>query len=146
MVYRVSDIVSLKDIAKVVGRIVGDRESKDTRPVILVGHDIAQDLKYLKMIGYNHWHVPHIVDEVDTKDMHQRMNRSFNGRGLSGVCGELGIHGRNYHNAGNDAVYTLQAMIAMAVRFTAEGSDRKNSFAPGYTIRTHDFLATEMLT
>jgi len=135
--YRKSEIVSLKNIDKVVGRIIGDRESEDTRPVILVGHDIAQDLKYLKMIGYNHWHVPHIVDEVDTKDMHQRMNRSFNGRGLSGVCSELGIDGRNYHNAGNDAVYTLQAMIAMAIKHTAKGSDKKASLTPGYSTHTH---------
>ena len=31
------------------------------------------------------------------------------------MCSELDIPGHNFHNAGNDAVYTLRAMIAMAI-------------------------------
>ncbi|KAI1154225.1 hypothetical protein F4825DRAFT_448706 [Nemania diffusa] len=126
-----SQMVPIKDINRVVGKIIGDQESEDQRPVIIVGHDIKQDLKYLMGIGYNYWLVPQIVDEIDTKDMFQRVERSPNGRGLSTICNELGIFGRNYHNAGNDAVYTLQAMIAMAVKRTVEGSDRnEESFTP----------------
>ncbi|KAI3336696.1 hypothetical protein HD806DRAFT_14873 [Xylariaceae sp. AK1471] len=127
-----SQMISIMDINRVVGRTIGDKESEDTRPVIAVGHDIAQDLKYLMKIGYNPWRVPQIVDEVDTKYMFQRMERDPNGRGLAMICHELGIPGHNYHNAGNDAVYTLQAMIAMAIKRTVEGSDRKeDSFTPG---------------
>ncbi|KAI0391506.1 hypothetical protein F5Y17DRAFT_478627 [Xylariaceae sp. FL0594] len=125
-----SEVVSIKEIDKAVGRIIGDLESEDKRSVIFVGHAIAEDLKYLMKIGYNHWRVPQIVDEVDTKDMFQRMSLSNNGRGLSGICSELGIHGRNYHNAGNDAAYTLQAMIAMAVKRAAGGPDKENASTP----------------
>jgi DNA polymerase III epsilon subunit-like protein len=125
-------MVSIKDINRAVGSIIGDKDSEDTRPVIAVGHDIAQDLRYLMKIGYNPWRVPHIVDEIDTKDIFQRIERDSNGRGLATICHELGIPGHNYHNAGNDAVYTLQAMIAMAVKRTVEGSDRQEeSFTPG---------------
>ncbi|KAI1126672.1 hypothetical protein F5Y10DRAFT_293468 [Nemania abortiva] len=127
-----SQIVPVKNISEAVSRIIGNKESGDQRPVILVGHDIKHDLEYLKWIGYNYWRVPQIVDEVDTRGMFQRLERSSNGRGLATICGELGILGHNYHNAGNDAVYTLQAMIAMAIKRTVEGSDRKEgSFTPG---------------
>ncbi|RYP25403.1 hypothetical protein DL767_008425 [Monosporascus sp. MG133] len=85
-----SNFVSLKDIAQEVGNIIGDNVSGDKRPVVLVGHDIAQDLAYLQKIGYNSWRVPHIVDEVDTKSMFQRLKRSQDGRGLETVCSDLG--------------------------------------------------------
>ncbi|KAF2972099.1 hypothetical protein GQX73_g1479 [Xylaria multiplex] len=127
-----SQVIPIKDINQAVGRVIGDENSEDERPIIIVGHDIKQDLKYLTMIGYNSWGVPQIVDEVDTKDMFRRMERGLNGRGLAQICAELGILGRNYHNAGNDAVYTLRAMITMAVKRTMEGSDRnEESFTPG---------------
>ncbi|KAI3344110.1 hypothetical protein F4824DRAFT_507909 [Ustulina deusta] len=127
-----SQIVSINDINKVVGKIIGDEESEDQRPVIIVGHEIEQDLKYLMRIDYNPWCVSQIVDEVDTKGMFQRMERNPNGRSLAMMCGELGIPGDNYHNAGNDAVYTLRAMISMAIKRTVEGSDRNDeSFTPG---------------
>ncbi|TGJ87722.1 hypothetical protein E0Z10_g1038 [Xylaria hypoxylon] len=127
-----SQMVSIKDINKVVGKVIGDKNSEDQRPVIIVGHDIRQDLKYLTSIGYNPWGVPLIVDEVDTQAMFQRIERGPNGRSLALICAELGIPGCNYHNAGNDAVYTLRAMIAMAIKRTIDGSDRKEeSFTPG---------------
>ncbi|KAI0542260.1 hypothetical protein GGR58DRAFT_526336 [Xylaria digitata] len=127
-----SQVIPNKDINKAVGRVIGDKNSEDERPVIIVGHDIRQDLKYLTMIGYNPWGIPQIVDEVDTKDMFRRMERGLHGRSLAMICTELGIPGRNYHNAGNDAVYTLRAMITMAVKRTVKGSDRnEESFTPG---------------
>ncbi|KAI0429698.1 hypothetical protein F5Y09DRAFT_356807 [Xylaria sp. FL1042] len=127
-----SEMVSINNIKNVVGKIIGDEKSEDQRPVIIVGHEIEQDLKYLTRIGYNPWSSPLIVDEIDTKNMFQRIKRSPDGRSLAIICTELGIPGNNYHNAGNDAVYTLRAMIAMAIKRTVEGSDRKeDSFTPG---------------
>ncbi|KAJ8120177.1 hypothetical protein ONZ43_g3050 [Nemania bipapillata] len=119
-----SQILPFTNINSAVSKVIGDKESEDQRPVILVGHDIKQDLDYLRQIGYKYWCVPQIVDEVDTKDMFQRIERSLNGRGLATLCTELGISGHNYHNAGNDAVYTLQAMIAMAIERTISGSGK----------------------
>ncbi|KAI0816784.1 hypothetical protein GGR55DRAFT_674977 [Xylaria sp. FL0064] len=127
-----SQMVSIRDIRDVVGKIIGDEKSEDQRPVIIVGHEIEQDLKYLTRIDYDPWRAPLVLDEVDTKNMFQRIERSPVGRGLATICSELGIPGSNYHNAGNDAVYTLRAMIAMAIKWTIEGSDRKeDSFTPG---------------
>ncbi|KAI0456116.1 hypothetical protein F5B21DRAFT_468756 [Xylaria acuta] len=121
--------VSIKDINRAVGKIIGDNESEDRRPVVIVGHDIGQDLNYLLKIGYNPWCVPQIVDEVDTKTTFQRIQRSPNGRGLAMVCAELGIPGYHYHNAGNDAVHTLRAMITMAIKRTVEGLDGKEEIS-----------------
>ncbi|KAI0841522.1 hypothetical protein F5Y06DRAFT_307538 [Hypoxylon sp. FL0890] len=111
-----SEFVRSQDICRVIGTIIGDHQSKDKRPVIMVGHDISQDLDYLLKVGFNIWHVPHFTDEIDTKSMFQRLEKSSNGRGLATLCDELGIPGRNFHNAGNDATYTLRAMIVMAVK------------------------------
>ncbi|KAI2642644.1 hypothetical protein GGS21DRAFT_184121 [Xylaria nigripes] len=120
-----SRIVSIKDANRVVGGLIGDKESEDEKPAIMVGHGLQNDLSYLLMIDYNPWSVPHIIDEIDTKDMFQRMERSPQGRGLSKVCAEMGIDGHHYHNAGNDAAYTLQAMIAMAIESKVKGPDRE---------------------
>ncbi|KAI0191506.1 hypothetical protein EV127DRAFT_480447 [Xylaria flabelliformis] len=124
-----SEMVPLKDIKKAVGKILGDHESEDRRPVIIVGHDIGQDLNYLLRIGYNPWRVSHIVDEVDTKTLFQRIQRSPNGRGLATMCAELGIPGCHYHNGGNDAVYTLRAMITIAIKRTVEGLEGKEEIS-----------------
>ncbi|GAW22221.1 hypothetical protein ANO14919_117570 [Xylariales sp. No.14919] len=127
-----SQMISIKDINQVVGKVFNDEGCEDPRPIIIVGHDIRQDLKYLMRIGYDPWEVPLIVDEVDTKAMFQRIERNLDGRGLGMICAKLGIPGDNYHNAGNDAVYTLRAMITMAIKRTIEGLDKKEDpFAPG---------------
>lgn len=81
----------------------------------MVGHDISIDLKYLNAVGFNIWRSADFFDEVDTKTMFQRVQRSRDPRGLEHMCSELDIPGHNFHNAGNDAVYTLRAMIAMAI-------------------------------
>ncbi|RYP47780.1 hypothetical protein DL768_006189 [Monosporascus sp. mg162] len=120
-----SDFVPLKDIAQEVGNIIGDNVSGDQRPVILVGHDIAQDLAYLQKVGYNPWRVPHIVDEIDTKSMFQRLERSQNGRGLKTVCSDLGYPGHDFHNAGNDAHFTLRSMVVMAFRQMSDSLSNK---------------------
>ncbi|KAI0439606.1 hypothetical protein F4803DRAFT_553923 [Xylaria telfairii] len=120
-----TQMIPIKEINRAVGRILGDNKSEDKRPVIIVGHDIGQDLNYLLKIGYNPWRIQHIVDEIDTKTLFQRIERSPNGRGLALVCDRLGIPGYHYHNAGNDAVHTLRAMITMAIKRTVEDSNRK---------------------
>jgi DNA polymerase III alpha subunit (gram-positive type) len=82
----------------------------------MVGHDASADLKYLNSLGYDIRSLEKFFDQIDTKDMFQRIQCSNNGRSLGFVCNELDIRARNFHNAGNDAMYTLEAMIAMAVR------------------------------
>jgi len=44
------------------------------------------------------------------------MTRDVNPRNLGTVLAELDIIGWNLHNAGNDAAYTLQAMVKIAIK------------------------------
>lgn len=106
----------MKEAAQRVGSIIGDLESEDKRPVILVGHDLKNDLVYLQKIGYQVWRVPQVIDEVDTSSMYRRLERAQNGRGLEAICRELQHCGYDFHNAGNDAYWTLQTMIVIAFR------------------------------
>ena len=48
-----------------------------------------------------------------------------NPRNLATILAELGITAWNLHNAGNDAVYTLQALIAIVIKSLSEEQTRK---------------------
>ncbi|XXG96625.1 ATP-dependent DNA helicase yku80 [Hypoxylon texense] len=121
-----SYIVSSRDISGILSTVIEDKESEEKRRIVMVGHDIGQDLKYMTKVGYNIWRVPQFSDEVDTKSMFQVYEKSPNGRGLQAVCSDLGIPGHHFHNAGNDATYTLRAMIAMAVSSVSQPYARRN--------------------
>ena len=83
--------------------------------MVLVFHDQSQDLKYIRMLGYDVASADNILEVVDTREMYQYLSRSNNASKLSNVCGFLDISWKNMHNAGNDAVYTLQAMMGLAI-------------------------------
>ncbi|KAI8966358.1 hypothetical protein F5Y11DRAFT_190313 [Daldinia sp. FL1419] len=125
-----SEFVYSSEIGSAIATIIGDDESSDQRPVVMVGHAIGQDLTYLRKLGYNIWRVPQFTDEMDTMPMFQRSERSSNGRSLTALCESLGILGTNFHNAGNDATYTLQAMVAIAVRQMTDnpGEQKENNY------------------
>lgn len=62
------------------------------------------------------WSVPGMIRCLDTKDMHQAWREETQGRSLVFVLQDLDIPSKNLHNAGNDAAYTLRAMLGLAVR------------------------------
>ncbi|KAK8140317.1 hypothetical protein PG984_000383 [Apiospora sp. TS-2023a] len=109
-----SEIIPRKYIVGRIENIIGTGRNNESS-VVMVGHDLPSDMKYLKGLGFNLWNSPLFLDEADTKNMFQRVRRDPSGRKLAVMCNELGIPGRHFHNAGNDAMYTLRAMIAMAV-------------------------------
>lgn len=98
------------------------------RDIVLVGHDVKQDVQYLASIGVDLPNTPNIFRTLDTQAIHMAWKDTPSGRSLSGVMGDLGLVGTNYHNAGNDAVYTIQALIGVAVEekrqreFIADGN------------------------
>lgn len=93
------------------------RPSPDThvKPV-LVGHNINSDIKYLEQIGFDVR--PLVSDCIDTENLSRSAERNPNSRGLSKLLQQFGIEATNLHNAGNDARYTLEALIAIAVHET----------------------------
>ncbi|KAM5351321.1 hypothetical protein ACJ41O_004044 [Fusarium nematophilum] len=99
---------------------------KDSRNIAIVGHDIKQDIKYLKTLGVDLVVLTDLMDPVDTQDIHQAWRNSPNGRGLGSVLSDLKITSKNLHNAGNDAYFTLCAMLGIAVEAIREEEDKKN--------------------
>ena len=83
---------------------------------MLVGHDIAQDIEHIKKIGYDVHENTQIIDIVDTMHIHQHLRRWTNPSALGNVLFSLELPHKNLHNGGNDAVYTLQALIGLAVK------------------------------
>ncbi|KAI9803686.1 MAG: hypothetical protein M1833_000598 [Piccolia ochrophora] len=97
-----------------------DGEIQDSRPekrnIVLLGHDINTDIDFLKAMGYNPLNLPNMVEVLDTGLMYRSLKRELSSRSLGTLLYELGLMGWNLHNAGNDAVYTLQVMLAIVFR------------------------------
>lgn len=109
------------------------------RNIILVGHGLQGDIDYLGVLGCNlftddsfvhppqDFHrypennqrsqnvMPHFLDTLDTATMFQVLKREANPRSLETVLNCVDIVGWNLHNAGNDARYTLEAMIRIII-------------------------------
>ena len=92
---------------------------REFRDIIIVGHAVQSDMQYLNKMGVNPMAAQNFLKNVDTKDLHQHWTRSSNGRKLDYVLDDLEISHSYLHNAGNDAAYTLQAMLALAVNDAA---------------------------
>ncbi|KAF4121183.1 good for full dbp5 protein 2 [Geosmithia morbida] len=88
---------------------------KACRDIVLVGHDINQDIQYLESIGIAILEVKGMSLVVDSQSTHQAWKKSSNGRSLSAVLADLAIESKNLHNAGNDAVFTMRALIGVAI-------------------------------
>ncbi|OAA38892.1 QDE-2-interacting protein [Metarhizium rileyi] len=89
--------------------------ANDSHELVLVGHDIKSDINYLSSIGFHIDQVPGLIGNIDTQAIYRAWNDGTRSCSLSSVLANLGISYANLHNAGNDAVYTLRAMVAIAV-------------------------------
>ncbi len=92
-----------------------DDGNRYQRPVVLVFHESSQDVKYLKALGYDIHRLSNVIDLVDTREMHQYITQRQNPTSLGSVLDFLGILSNHLHNAGNDAAFTMRAMIGLAV-------------------------------
>ncbi|KAL4897164.1 hypothetical protein BDV59DRAFT_190949 [Aspergillus ambiguus] len=90
-------------------------EKPEPRHFVLVGHNIAMDLQYLREMGLRTDEVPAgtagFIDVVDTADFFKVLRREESHRSLARVLDELQMTGWNLHNAGNDARYTMETII-----------------------------------
>ena len=98
----------------------------EKRNIILLGHDITQDITYLQTLGYNPLNLSNLLEILDTASLYRALLRDNNPRSLGAVLLDLGIAGWNLHNAGNDAAYTLQAMIGIAMRALRAKEERRD--------------------
>ncbi|KAJ1971583.1 hypothetical protein H4R35_005179 [Dimargaris xerosporica] len=77
----------------------------------LVAHGIHSDLAYLRSAGVV---ISPTVRTFDTKDLYcAYTNNPQNGRKLAVILQQLDIPYSFLHNAGNDAYYTLKALLVM---------------------------------
>ncbi|KAI9829531.1 MAG: hypothetical protein M1826_005575 [Phylliscum demangeonii] len=83
--------------------------------IVLVGHAIDHDIDYLQKIGFNPLTHPAFLATLDTAILWRAVKREANNRGLEMVLYHLGLAGQHFHNAGNDAAYTMHAMIGLTL-------------------------------
>lgn len=129
-----SEFIKQEDIPSVLEQLIdkatfvdpADGSAKQ-RSVVLVFHESSGDMKYFRALGYNVYNATNVLELVDTRHLHQYVTRSQDAASLTSVLCYLGIPHQHLHNAGNDAVYTLQAMIGLAVkrRLTSLEASRK---------------------
>ncbi|KAI9679304.1 MAG: hypothetical protein M1817_005324 [Caeruleum heppii] len=86
------------------------------RNIVFVGHDPQSDVKYLQTLGFDIKALPNLWDVVDTASLFRALKHESNKRSLTNILTNLKLKHEDLHNAGNDACYTLQAMIGIAFR------------------------------
>lgn len=89
--------------------------SGEPRKIVIVGHDVEQDIALLYSMDVDVYELPGLLEIVDNQRMQQHNSRYLDPQRLSIVLSSLDIPHCYLHNGGNDAVYTLQSMLALAV-------------------------------
>ncbi|KAG8629662.1 hypothetical protein KVT40_003527 [Elsinoe batatas] len=85
-------------------------EVKERRPIILVGHGVQNDLKFLETMKIRLESDANVVEKIDTQDLCSYRSLPAS---LQTMLSNLGIDTTASHNAGNDAVRTLEALVKM---------------------------------
>ncbi|KAI1754707.1 hypothetical protein F4782DRAFT_456706 [Xylaria castorea] len=104
--------------------------SDQLRGIVLIGHSIREDLKILHLFGINISTIAPIIAVIDTHTLSRFVLPPYHPNvptlsgqdfSLRGVLAQLGCRPpiATFHNAGNDAVYSLLAMLLLAVRNSA---------------------------
>lgn len=118
--------IKLKDATAVIERIfkcperlseavnLGTPLRDGKRDVVFVAHGLSNDDEYLAKLGSNLSRVRNITRKIDS----QRVAGSTKKKsiGLRRLLDKLGVRHQGLHNGGNDAAYTLQALVYMAVK------------------------------
>lgn len=120
--------ISLQDITKVLHRVCSspadlhhaadvDKELPNNSPdVVFAAHAISNESKYLGQLGFplnGQGGVDAFIKSIDSQLLAGGTKK--NKPSLSRLLHALNIDAVNLHNGGNDAVYTLQAIVRMAV-------------------------------
>ncbi|KAL2813147.1 hypothetical protein BJX63DRAFT_443194 [Aspergillus granulosus] len=101
-----------------------DGPDNKLRPLVLVGHNLTSDIQYLKLanvpITDESGRDSIFADRIDTVTSFMVIRGKAEAQSLGAVVGELGMTGWNLHNAGNDAHYTMQVLVAMLVKHSMD--------------------------
>lgn len=121
---RTSVIIPQKELIDTLSATI-TKYAKGSHDVVLVGHDIQADIQYLSSIGFQTDSIPGRIGNIDTQGIYRAWKDDQKARSLGNVLHDLGITYKNLHNAGNDAVYTLRAMAAIAVASLQSSQDKE---------------------
>lgn len=97
--------------------------SREERNIVFVGHDAKTDISYLRKIGYDVTNLRNLKGVLDTAPLytaHMRLGKP-NPPSLGKIIHDMDMTAWNLHNAGNDAVYTLQCVLALVVSEAERG-------------------------
>jgi hypothetical protein len=87
--------------------------SEEVRNIILVGHGVAWEVRVMLGLKIDLRKADDVIQIIDTNklavDVLGRTKR------LKDVVSDLGMSGANFHNAGNDANYSLRAMLLLSI-------------------------------
>ncbi|KAK2812829.1 hypothetical protein FQN50_001158 [Emmonsiellopsis sp. PD_5] len=98
------------------------------RNIIFVAHDTQADLTYLRKLGCktfstpaatakrNPTTTPSILEKLDTSILFRVLKRTTDPTSLAKILLELSITGWHLHNGGNDARYTMEAMVGITLK------------------------------
>ncbi|KAI4752821.1 hypothetical protein E4T52_14983 [Aureobasidium sp. EXF-3400] len=119
-----SEFVDLKDVPHMIASCFkypysakdteSNIENEEKRNIIFLGHDTKQDIAYLRKLGYDPSNLANI-DFQDTVAMWRAVTGEKSARSLAHILYQLELDSWNTHNAGNDAVYTVHAMIGICI-------------------------------
>lgn len=115
-----SEWISQRDAAEVLRQCfrqhstATDTGSSNPCKVIFIGHNAAADEIYLAQLGFDL--SKEAVDVIDSEVMAMAVFREKFRSSLGKLLLRYGFNGQHFHNAGNDANYTLQLAILMALK------------------------------
>lgn len=112
--YGKSELVSIKDIASVLANCFRTA-SGENQKIVLVGHDVKNDIDYCHQLGFSILNRSSLIEVLDTAVMYKAITGEQQSRALGSIVYDFDLTAWHLHNAGNDAVYTLWAWLAMCV-------------------------------
>lgn len=81
---------------------------------------MGNDISYLRKLGFDPLNRGNLLETMDTRSMYQAYTQDPNPTSLGRILAAFDQTGWYLHNAGNDAVYTVWALLAMTVASAAE--------------------------
>jgi hypothetical protein len=133
---------------------------KRYRNLIFLGHDTSVDMRYLRNLGCTIFGSanesltqpstaetkpglrPYFLESLDTTILFRVLKRESQPTSLGNVLLALGLTGWHLHNAGNDARYTMEAMIRITLNSRLQFDVPADSAAEGRTITTTNWPLT----
>lgn len=113
-VFGESEFISIKDAPQIVASCFKhpfsamltpsewndpNAEDQPKRNIVLVGHDTAMDIAYLRSLGYDVSNLQNLLECLDTATLFRALRYEPNNRSLGSILVDLGMMGWNLHNA-----------------------------------------------